>query len=167
MDRRQHGHSTVTRTNHTIRSDVRLAIRNFFDEAKERLHRPDFNKVGLPLIEHLKMDPEIHPHFYEITWDNLTIAIEGVNSFAMKVPSEKYGVLVCGDEYYSSYYYRLVIQPEDCPEEILNYFHRQKEMEEAMVALQEGAKEALTETTIKKALIRMPELKRFLPNETK
>ena len=161
MDRRQHGHSTV-RTNNHMRYAVDSNIRSFFSEAKERLSKPDFQALTKPLIAHLEIDKEIHPFFYDISWTRLFIELPDYGQYNLNVPEGRYGMLDADDEH-NSYYFTVKVPADKVPEAITKYYERKKEMEAACEALCEGAREAMKERTTEKALIRMPELKRFLP----
>ena len=164
MDRQQHGHPIV-RTNQRIRQQVRSIIRNFFSEAQGRLPVPDWTTC-ISVMDDFKMDPEIHKDYYECSWGNVNVRVKNVGSFQMPLPEEKYGVLEEGD-HYSSYYLSIDVEADQVPEEVVKYFSRRSEMGAASNALLRGADEALRETTVEKALLRLPEIKRFIPHETK
>jgi len=169
MDRGQHGHSSV-RTNNEIRSLVRLSINNFFNQAKEKIKEPDYYQESLPLLEKYKIDKEIHPHFYEDIWRRVMFSTDhNVNLWNVNLPPNKYGALNAkeyNDDTISGggYYTRLYVKTNSIPPAIQKYHERVRELATAREALLEAASEALRETTIEKALIRFPELKRFLPN---
>jgi len=112
------------------------------------------------------MDPSIHKFFYECSWSHANVRITNVGSFRLELPNEAYGVLRISDDQ-NSYYLTIETSPDDVPEAIYNYFKRRDEMDEAANALLRGAEIALRETTVEKALQRLPEIKRFIPNETK
>lgn len=158
MDRRQHGYSTV-RTNHDIRRAAKVRIGNFFDEARERLPVPVWEEEANILLEPYKMDPAIHPFFYEHIWEEVTVYIKDVGNFRMKA---KIGMLEDNDGEFSDYWMRIHVPNDGCPQKILDYFNRIDEMNKAEEALKKAAHIALQETTVEKALIRMPELKRFI-----
>lgn len=151
------------RTNNELRCEVRNRIRSFFADARVKLSTPDWEVEAAPLIKKYVMDPDIHPFFYEYTWKEAMIYVMDHGSFKLKFPENTIGILSDETGDHASYWLRLNFGPEEVSEKILDYFNRIKEMDDAQEAIVDAATEALQETTVEKALTRMPELQRFLP----
>jgi len=158
------------RTNKNMRRETLSNIQAFFQEAQQKLTVPLWLEASKEILAPYKIDPCIHWSFYDSILDRACLNIEGWGIAHFTLPENTYGYITgstqdpdSGTYRNWSYALQLKAKPEDLDEDTQRFIRQHSEMHQASQALQNGATEALKETTVERALTRLPEIKRFLP----
>ena len=120
------------------------------------------------------MDPHIHWAFYDVLYTHSAIQIKDWGSAQFNLPKNEYGYITGAPndpyvkkpkKYHSNYSLITAVLSEELDVNAQLYIKQHREMGQASKAMQQGAALALQELTMERALIRLPEMKRFLPEE--
>lgn len=145
-----------------MRQEVRMKIEDFFSAAINNIPKPDLEKAFAPHLKSFKTPVGLDEHFFRSAFVNIRVTY---GQFDLSQRLNDSYASAKEDNKNNSLHKTILIDLDEwgnAPEEVVRYCKQCNELEEARRALQTAASLALNETSVQKALQRLPELERFL-----
>lgn len=151
---------TTGRVTNALRDSTLRRIQTFFDEACEAITAPNFEEIFADEVQEYKTPRGVASVFFGRQYSDIEVHyLDGNWSQPLKDPEEYYGL---EDGSMRSDIVILLDKYSNPPTEVVRYCEQYTNLKNAGNEFKKAARIALEETTIKRALERLPELEKFL-----